>query len=67
MIEIKFTCDKCGAEETIDEEDDIDEKRMVPVCNKCYKKFEKRRLDYVKRIKKFYEEFHIDVDTFKIE
>ena len=66
MIKVLFTCEHCGAEEKIDY-DDMEEKRIVPVCEQCYTEFWEKRCRLVKSIGKLYKEFHIPVDTFNAE
>lgn len=66
MIKVLFTCEHCGKEEKIDY-DDMEEKNIVPVCDKCYKKFWDKRCSLVLSIKQLYNEFHIPVDTFNAD
>jgi len=66
MIKVLFTCEYCGTEEKIDY-DDMEEKRIVPLCKQCYDEFWKKRCRLVKAIGKLYNEFNIPVDTFNAE
>ena len=59
MIEIKFTCEVCGIEELIDY-DDVEEKRIVPVCDICYNKFKKNQERMKSNMVKLYDQYHID-------
>ena len=59
MIEISFTCEKCGIKLQI-EYDDVEEKRIVPVCEPCYNKFENRKDKLIRSLQKLYAEHHID-------
>ncbi len=60
MIKITFTCDGCAGVAELPEEDDIEEKRCVPVCDACYAKFMKRKETLKHDLKKLYEKYHID-------
>ena len=59
MIKITFTCEVCGEVGEI-EYDDVEEKRIVPVCDTCYRKFEKRKERLKGNISKLYTDYHID-------
>ena len=67
MIEIKFTCYKCGESSDIGA-DDVEEKDIVPVCDDCYEKFKSQKEKLIKSFKKkligIYNGYCIPVDTF---
>ena len=59
MIKIIFTCEVCGFVEEIDY-DDVEEKRVVPVCDTCYCKFQKQHQRLKNNIVKLYSQYQID-------
>jgi len=59
MIKITFTCEICGAVEEIDY-NALEKKRIVPVCNKCYTAFVKKKERIKSSIVKLYSHYHID-------
>ena len=68
MIQIEFTCYRCGKSSEI-VVDDIEEKTIVPVCDDCYGMFivqkEKLIKSFTKRLKDIYKKYNIPVNTFK--
>jgi RNase P subunit RPR2 len=63
MIKVLFKCEKCGKEQKINY-DDIEEKNIVPICDKCYEIFWNTRCALVQSIKQLYSEYHISIETF---
>jgi len=59
MIKITFTCEECGIVEEIDY-DDVEEKRIVPVCDICYGIFEKKKERIKSNLVKLYSQYHIN-------
>ena len=59
MIKITFTCEVCGGAEEI-YYDDVEEKRVLPVCDTCYDTFQKKKERIKNNLLKLYSQYHID-------